>query len=76
MYIYLFFFLSAGKWENGSASRVMSGKSTEAARRPLQGFGTSRRNEHMQVECYFAAPAEHTAVSSLLNPKVEQKAAG
>lgn len=47
-----------------------------AQRQPLQGFGTLLRNEHMQVECYSAAPAECSAVQSLLNPKVEQKAAG
>lgn len=57
-------------------SRVGSEKNAEAARRPLQGFGTLRGNEHMQVECYSAAPAERSAVPSLLNPKAEQKAAG
>lgn len=64
------------KWASESASRVTSGNSAEAARQPLQGFGTSRGNEHMQVECYSAAPAECSAVRSLLNPKVKQNAAG
>lgn len=44
-----------------------------AARQLSQGFGTSSGNEHMQVECYPAAPAERSAVPSLLNPEVERK---
>ncbi|KAM6101335.1 uncharacterized protein LJ206_018188 isoform 1-T3 [Theristicus caerulescens] len=40
---------TAEKWASGSASRVTSGNRAEAARQPLQGFGTSRGNEHMQV---------------------------
>ncbi|KAM6412262.1 uncharacterized protein J5M81_001662 [Pluvialis apricaria] len=40
---------AAEKWASESASRVTSGNSAEAARQPLQGFGTSCGNEHMQA---------------------------